>query len=238
MHIADSSLVIGDSHIFAIKQAVKGYAIGNIECLYLRDKQYRPLYRGNLVNRKIRLAIKTGNTRAVFLSIRGNHHNILGLLNHPVPFDFVLKECPDLPLSDCAYIIPYSQIHEIMLDMIKDKVLLPIRLFSRLMEQNLYYLESPPPNPSDEHIKKYPEIFKDKLAELGISPKNLRLKLWKLQSGIIKDTCGKYGIRFISVPESSLDGDGFLKEKYWSKDPTHANAEYGRLVVDQINKIS
>lgn len=236
----NSALVIADSHIFAIRQAVKDCQIDGIDCLYLRDKQYRPLHKGNTINRKIKSIINAGetNARTIFLSIRGNHHSILGLVNHPVPFDFILKDNPNLPLNDNAYIIPYVQVYEVMYNMIKDKVLFPIKLFSKIIKNDIYYLESPPPNPSDEHIKKYPEIFKDKIEKYGVSPKTLRFKLWRLHSSIIKMTCNECGIHFISVPEDSIDGEGFLKEKYWVEDPTHANAQYGKLVIDQIKSIS
>ena len=40
-------------------------------------------------------------------------------------------------------------------------------------------------------------------------------------------------MEFVAAPQEALDGSGFLDPAFYS-DATHANEQYGALVVDQI----
>ena len=106
-----------------------------------------------------------------------------------------------------------------------------------LPKKKLYFIECPSPIPSAEHIKKYPkDYFREKIKN-GITPKLIRWKLWHLHNDIIKKYCINNGISYITMPDGTIDDEGFLKECYWNNDPTHANADYGRLVIEQIKAV-
>jgi hypothetical protein len=44
------------------------------------------------------------------------------------------------------------------------------------------------------------------------------------------------GVDFVPPPAEAVDAAGFLKPQYWTRDPTHANHLYGRLLMKQIKE--
>ena len=41
--------------------------------------------------------------------LNGNHHNVIGLMQHPQPFDFFDPEAGDLPFGTKDRILPYGR---------------------------------------------------------------------------------------------------------------------------------
>ena len=78
-----------------------------------------------------------------------------------------------------------------------------------------------------------PRVFQENL-HLGISPPAIRRKLHELHSDIARQAYAAMNIGFLGVPSACMDADGYLLPPYWSKDPTHGNAKYGALVIQQI----
>ena len=106
------------------------------------------------------------------------------------------------------------------------------------LPHRLWHVQSPPPLPDNDHIRLHPTHFADQVAELGISPPSLRMKLWVLQSEIYRDHCEAMGIGFLPVPDDAMDAQGFLDQRGWLPDPAHANAWYGELVVRQLDALT
>ncbi len=216
-------LVIGHSHIHALKTAKTVDETFDFYSLVTQGMK-------NLAQ------INANDYTSVIFSIVGNHHNIFGLLNHPEPFDFYLPEKINLPIIPNARLLPVSLVAKAL----ECRMMPVFNITSTLLEffkTNIYQIESVPPIPSEEHIKKYPGVFKEKINQLGVSPAGFRYKLWRLHSKIMRENCQKMGITFIEVPKESQDDDGLLSEKYWNVDPTHGNALYGDLVLNQIRAI-
>jgi hypothetical protein len=51
---------------------------------------------------------------------------------------------------------------------------------------------------------------------------------------MLESTAKQLGTRFLSAPEAAVDASGMLLEKYWNPDVSHANAEYGTLLIEKI----
>jgi hypothetical protein len=98
----------------------------------------------------------------------------------------------------------------------------------------LVHIESPPPIPSEEHIREHPGIFHDKIEECGVSPAMLRYKFWRLHSRLYREACAALGVEFLTVPEAMRDDAGMMIEAAWNPDPTHGNALYGGAVIGKL----
>ncbi|SDZ13421.1 hypothetical protein [Nitrosomonas sp. Nm33] len=169
----------------------------------------------------------------LFLSIRGNEHNVLGLVQHPRPFDFVLPTEPDISLDACSDLVPYEAVKATLARIKKPAVELITHLRGRV-KCPVLVLETPPPNPSEEHISRYPGGFQEKMRSQGISPAALRYKLWRTHSAVLKEACDTIGATFIPVPSNTMNPEGFLVEKAWQREPTHGNIWYGVQVLTQL----
>ena len=52
--------------------------------------------------------------------------------------------------------------------------------------------------------------------------------------GRLSYRAGESGAIYLDAPAKAVDGNGFLRDEFCNADPTHGNARYGRLVLDQI----
>lgn len=70
------------------------------------------------------------------------------------------------------------------------------------------------------------------------SSDEIRVGVWQITQDLLKRTVLEHGCKFIPVPESAMDANGLLLEKYWAPDITHANKNFGELMLDQITSES
>lgn len=232
-------LAVGTSHLAALEEAIRHNGTApRIAFVQLRD----PGYRGALVRSpagapslKRRLAEDvTERSRELVVSlVGGNKHNILGLLNHPRPFDFILPDEPDLPFTQGAECVPVGLVAESLTRRAANELDL-LRALRRATTATMVHMESPPPNPSVEHIRRHPGVFKDRIDALGVAPTHLRYKLWRVHSSVVRAVCSEIGITFVPAPREAQDAHAMMLEAAWAEDPTHGSAWYGALVLKQI----
>ena len=72
------------------------------------------------------------------------------------------------------------------------------------------------------------------LDSLEITSDRIRLELWKLMSDMLETRAKRLEARFLSAPDEAVDSCGMLLEKYSGQDVSHANAEYGALLMEKI----
>lgn len=232
-------LVFGRSHLRAVRLAWNARTeAGRTEGLELRfiqllSRDWQPSVVEGRYNEKILAELARPNLRLIVSVVGGNEHNVLGLVNHPTRFDFVLPEAPDLPLQEGAAILPSLLVRKSLERRIAPTVRL-IRLLRRSTRLPIVQLDSPPPIPSAEHIARYPIGFEELVPELGVAPALLRYKLWRLRSEIAREACESMGIRVVPVPKPMQDPHGMLVRDAWADDATHANAFYGERLCRQI----
>jgi hypothetical protein len=174
------------------------------------------------------------NFDAMVTVLGGNEHNILGLVRHPRPFDFVLPEQEDLPLDEGAEILPYQLVVETVRRQIKVYKLL--RVLRDLHNGPMVEVESPPPVPSADHIHAYPKTFADEINNRGVASRFLRYKLWRVRSVLVREFCETIGVEFLRVPSEALDAEGMLLPEGWNADPTHGNAWYGSCILRALDQ--
>lgn len=147
----------------------------------------------------------------------------------PKPFDFVH---PEVAHTDPRrQIIPLAHMRQVMADLLGRTGLVTEALAREVPQARRYYVAAPPPIPSDEHIRQFPEIFE--FDKYGVEDRFVRLKLYRLQMDHMRAFCARTGIEFVAAPTANLDETGFLKEAYW-EGCTHASVDYYREVVETL----
>ena len=243
-------LGVGHSHLSALAEALAGRTPRRdlqVRLIPMIDPCFEPnlehVEAGPVLNRALQARLRAEEAAEdagvpfVFDCVSGNEHHFLGLVNHDRPFDFVLQDAPDMPLVPGAEVIPAGLMRERMhhATELARFTLAGLRAATALP---IWHVQSPPPIPDPAHIARHPSVFGDAVARHGVAPATLRLKLWRLQSEVYRTACAEVGIGFLPAPPAALDRDGFLSPAGWCSDPTHANAWYGALVLDQVEALS
>ncbi len=175
------------------------------------------------------LADRVSQARGVFMLMGGGAPVMLGLLEYPRRFDFVLPSAPELPLDETRTIVPVdalrARLHEASAGHI-DSVSGIVRAASGPITQ----LHPPPPLADEEEIK--PHLTWNEEFHV-VASKWLRYKLWRLHGEVMEAACEAYGIETRLPPRAALDGEGFLHPDFHA-DGVHGNADYGRLVLDDL----
>ncbi len=172
----------------------------------------------------------------IFSMIGGAAHGVLGMLVHPRRFDFVLPLQPDLPLDPAAEILPAMAVRGMLESLMADYLSLMAQL-RELCNGTLFHIEPPPPYADAERMHAdipwplYPGMCQE------ISPACFRLKLWRLHTLILADWCRANGAQLLRCPTEAMDGDGYMLEPFYG-DGAHANAAYGKLVLDQMKVLA
>ncbi len=171
----------------------------------------------------------------VFSAVGGAGHNMIGLVRHPIPFDFVLSEQPALPTDHEASVIPEAAIMAAMMQQLQEYLDI-ITLVRAAASGPVYHFEPPPPlEDSDRVLADVPwSFFQNLTAE--VSPAILRYKLWRLATRLVADHCAAIGVVFIEAPAGAVDERGYLKQEFYA-DAMHVNEAYGALVVEQMRAL-
>lgn len=167
--------------------------------------------------------------------VGGGAPSVLGLAQHPEPFDFVVPEAPDLPLTPGAQIIPHDAMRAVLAELNAPYFLL-MRQVRDASGGKTFHLEGPPPVADPERVGSAKHVSLIPGRVKAFSPRVLRLKIWRLQAAILRGFCADEGIVFVPRPPEVADAEGCLREEYL-KDPTHANAAYGALVIEQVRAL-
>jgi hypothetical protein len=181
---------------------------------------------------------KIQESNSIISTIGGNAHNFYGLIEPPSPFDFDSPGINTPRRPDIQY-IPYNIIKNSFAKKLYNG---DISMLQAIMNEGINircHIESPPPIMDnciilgllDDHFRcNYPNA--------KIADPFFRLKFWKLQSTIYEEFCIRNNITYIKSPDLARDKGGFLKEEYLSKkSSTHANSDYGSLILNQLEDI-
>lgn len=238
------AIIIGDSHIHAIQSAITEN-LSTPDAIYFQawrlkgTKFGKPI--GDVTVAKLLDEIKNlRNNDALVLALRGNTYNVVGLMNHPKPFDLEIPGFPNIPEELVEERIPYSVVFAYFLKKITQEYgKLTIDIVGNCQSARKYLLAAPAPKFDNAHIIAGAETyFKDAgITDIGVAHPFLRLKLWEIQQRVLRMYCETYSITFLSNPDNTRDEAGFLKKFYYAKDATHANARYGAEVLQQMAEI-
>jgi hypothetical protein len=170
----------------------------------------------------------------------GNQHAVVGLIQHPIPFDILEPETTLDQLPPEIHCVPTRVMEDYFDKGLRGRDGTKLQALSARVHSRLYHVSPPPPKEDTAHILRRPEsaFAQRKIHERGVSPAGLRLRLWELQNRIMRRLCAEWGIGFVPVPDTTLTPNGFLKPEYYARDATHANLHYGELVLKQLEQLA
>lgn len=227
-------LVIGHSHIGALQKAWELTANATpsygFSFLNLRDPRYKSADKpkgvvANIdeIQRDIRAFPAPG---LVAFSIMGNEHNSLGLLRDKSAF-------PED--TDQAKLESYFQEIEKRVSAQATNVQrVWLRLCLTEVKCPAVLLIPPPPLEEESHIRAHPGVFAARLESSVVNPPDVRLRFWKAQVQSLKNVAAEFGISVVDLPTDVSSASGLLHARFTGGDPTHANKDYGQLVIRQL----
>lgn len=232
-------LIVGDSHIYAVKDALdlkpSTMKDRGIEALRVfaekNGKTIGDISLDEAVNRVSQLAARD----LAVTMLRGNQFNTMGLIQHPRAFDIMMPEIDGGAVLPGAELIPLAIMRKVFADTLAGGYGKNLLRFNTGICPCVC-LAPPAPKEDADHIMKGAETyFRDHgIAEVGVSPAPLRLKLWTLQQEALANFCKDHGLVFMTNPPGTRDEAGFLKRQYYAPDATHANADYAVLLLEQL----
>jgi hypothetical protein len=171
----------------------------------------------------------------VLASVGGNAHNVFGLVEFEVPFDFVLPEREDLGADPTRQLIPYDAVHEVLGDRIR-RSLRELALLQDAIGERMLVLESPPPIGDDAHVLKHSghHFCRHYGDDWQVVSPALRYKFWRVSSAIYAAFCRQRGVTFVPAPADTMERGMFLKPEGWPPNATHANSWYGVRVIEAV----
>jgi hypothetical protein len=117
-----------------------------------------------------------------------------------------------------------------------------VRRIQAAAKSRVALLSTPPPKQSNEFMLQ--RFMRQKkrtyrgisVEEVGLERPESRLKLWLMETRAMTKWAASEELDFVPAPAGAFDTDGFLHPRFYS-DATHANSQYGALVIDQIRAI-
>lgn len=237
-------VIIGHSHTNAIHQAYfagkKDY-FSNLEVEFINAKNsthklaFASPQDEGFHTQKETLKSILSESNAVVASFFGNAHNAFGLANFPNPFEFIFGPFDDYNSNKSAKTIPRSIVKTLL-----NEATLPINYYIQSLlsmtpvNVPVFHLETPPPIKSEAHIREFAGAYSKRIELCGVSPPQLRKKLYRLHGEPVEGYCKDQPIEYIPAPSAAFTKNGYLKAKYLPNDAAHGNAEYGKLVLEDI----
>jgi hypothetical protein len=249
-------LAFGHSHLNALRRAYRRF-YGNgedpsapppfaVTFVQLHQDVFQPNILDENGNRRLNdtikerfnTLIKRGRPDVIVSCAMGNEYNNLGMLNHPQRFDFYLPARLDLPTDETAEVLPVDVVEDLIRLRLDRSLDLYFKMISSYGGVPKIHVPPPPPIRETAYIEAYPGVFGEKAKKFGVSPAFFRLKMWLLTCEVQQKLCAGAGITLHSLPTSVFDPDGFLAKPFLNQDPTHGNAKYGKVILDDLARTS
>jgi hypothetical protein len=235
-------IFIGDIHTDAIKRALKNPQLCHKKNVVIEAYRYEKIKDGKPIgdlteNQVDELVSGLSREDMVVSTIGGNLHQTVSLMQHPLAFDF-LSNKPDsvARINTDKQLIPYNILYDFFWQGIRSRDGKRLRRLKDHSQSRIFHLVPPPPKKDTDHILKYHETLfaKSGITDRGVSPSELRLKMWRLQLEVLEILTLEYDIELLLPPKESIDSEGFLVHECYANDATHGNKKYGELIIEQL----
>lgn len=229
-------LIAGHSHTFAMYLALQNSKkfLKNIALVTQSDFTAQNPQDNDYWNYVVELS----KMQKTAISWNGNQHNIHFLLDANYKFNaFGLMQNKNFPY------VSVSRIKEVFKPTFYELGLILSRFSNR---NNLCLLGTPAPKTKsflDSQLQKVSAetFFEDLGASMGISKNNLKASsnelrtfMWGITQQLTEKVGKDFSCDFLSSPKTTQNKDGILLEKYYTDDLTHANEEFGFIMLEAI----
>ncbi len=170
-----------------------------------------------------------GNSIALLYA--GNEQNWNFLFEVSTRFDFVLHRRPSLPLETDAVIVPETLVRTELHHLVGSALGHVLTYLKAQPDSRVAVVGPPPPKGDHERLKR---LIPPEYPDLVLTPALMRLKLWHVLQEIYQEEAMIHDAEFISPPDTVKDETGFLRPEFWAPDLTHANEDYGRLMLSRL----
>jgi hypothetical protein len=236
-------LGLGHSHIVAIAKGCyelqhEGFKLGGAPLVsrfvYLYDPELTPTLgeenASSRLNPRLRGIIKEERPDGIVLSVGGNEHIALSVTQTNERFDFILGAEPELDLEPGAAVLPEAAVRETLREKMTP-TLATIEAIRNETDAPIVCIEPPPPLPNSRVVQCPQEFFRRSFDPRRLSGDIFRYKMWRAQSALYREICMREQILFAAVPAEFISPSGMLAEFVWGADASHANALFGRRMI-------
>ena len=220
--------VLGNSHSEALpRDPLDGFAL---TIHWLKVKETARFGTLTLPEAEALAASLTEQDALVLMHI-GSLHNIVGLLNHETPYGLLHEPGSDTQ-AEGAQIIPVSTMRAFFSQSLeRDTVVARMKQATRAQ---VFHVMPPPPKQVIERDYKSTMYHGKSVAELGFAPPAHRLALWRLEEALVRAYVEGLGVTHVVGPAHTTTQEGYLAPAFCTKDATHANAAYGKALLDHL----
>jgi hypothetical protein len=229
--------IFGDSHTKAIdqyfKEKVDGAHNNTYIVNYLQTEKNGNIQGDLTVDGALDLIDSLATGDLVVLSFLGTLHNILGLVKHESPFTFNYERAE----TASEELIPVAALRATFLEkMTQNK---PIRQIIKRAKCRVLILSTPPPKQSNEYIASKMSRYREhSVSIVSLNDPGNRLAMWNIEMDALERFCESNNITRLPTPEETINEFGFLSEECFQNDVTHANAFYGKKVIEMLEEIN
>jgi hypothetical protein len=234
-------LLAGHSHMFALG-ASPGYkggvglqpvAAGGVKGAFLMEQ-----WSGSRTPDYWAALAESAAERAVFIVYNGNQHQAEFLFSAEA-FDFLES---DSDVVGEVRLVPRQLVRaHFARTLIELNDILAA--LSKAGAGKVHVVATPPPKPD---LRPWLDVIRNsayfkaqasrrgiEISEASLTAPAVMLKMWRILQELMRETAQANGAAYLPVPQAAVDAQGFLKREYHA-DASHANREYGELVMQAI----
>jgi hypothetical protein len=227
-------LIIGDSHTVALQGAVSKRRFSPVAFeahRFQRVKAAGHEFVGVEVEDVPPMLAAMTPMDLVAVVLDGSFHARIGIFQHPQRYDFSVG---GEPIPPAIWTVPKRQIVDLIDKDLKKRVRPRLGMIKKHARCPIVHLSYPPPKDDVGFLKSNLGPLYGRVEEFGLADPSFVQKLWAASLERLKALCEEFGIELLPTPAASLNANGFLRRDLYAPDTVHANAQYGRIVLDQI----
>jgi hypothetical protein len=237
------ALIIGNSHVECLRaaKAKRPDLFAEAEIYRLATDKADAKRDGMLTfNRAVNLIESCGQEVPVFVQSGGTWHNTVGLIQ--LASEFYFLDGAPAAAEPSGMLIPHRTVEQWFGSEVER--MSSVKRLTESAKAGKFLLGTPPPKQSNNFLEHARARRRDG-GSRGLTVEaarfmnpTIRLKLWTLEQQLVHKWATKNQIEYVKVPQRSRNSDGFLARRFYGSDTTHANFEYGMLVLNQVLSIA